>query len=308
MTFQLQQLSLNDSNSDKVSLGSGYPDSLWHNPALMQAVADLHGLEAYQLICRKGNEVVAVLPLYEKKFLSYRTLVKPVTTYYQGISFRFEQESPPSRRLLDVLAITTEMAKYLDARYKKIQITLSPENPDVRGFLWNKLQARPLYTFRQDLSEPLAPLRDEREKLKKAAQEGYSLAEEFVPKRFFELQKALDGKKSRSLGVSYKGLSGFIKTLHSAGLLQQFNLYQGNTIVSSNILLHDGGEVAYSILRATDAEALKKGASSYHSMCLIRTMSKSCKILDFCGANTPDVARFKAALGMKLTVFYQISK
>ncbi|HOH96977.1 MAG TPA: hypothetical protein PL188_01575 [Candidatus Cloacimonadota bacterium] len=308
MTYDLQLLNVADAFSECVSLGKRYYGSLWHNPLFMKEVARLHNLAAYQLICRKGQEVVAVLPLYEKSFLSYRTLVKPVSSYYQAICFKFEEESSEARRLLDTLSITSDIARFLDSKYKKLQITLSPENLDTRGFLWNSLNARPLYTFRQVVSEPLNPLRDEREKLKKAEQEGYHFGEEYVPKRFFELQKALDGKKNRALGVSYKGLTGLFNALHQAGLVRQFNLYQGKTIVSSNILLHDGGDVAFSILRATDAEALKKGASSYHSMCLIKAMSDSCRILDFCGANVPDVARFKAALGMELTAFFQIYK
>jgi len=40
---------------------------------------------------------------------------------------------------------------------------------------------------------------------------------------------------------------------------------------------------------------------------LSRHLPSTTKILDFCGANIREVARFKAALGLDLRVYYHIS-
>lgn len=40
---------------------------IWIDPRFMLAVQELHQLEALQLLCHKGEQLVAVLPLYRKK-------------------------------------------------------------------------------------------------------------------------------------------------------------------------------------------------------------------------------------------------
>ncbi|MCD8479056.1 MAG: hypothetical protein LRZ88_01740 [Candidatus Cloacimonetes bacterium] len=53
---------------------------------------------------------------------------------------------------------------------------------------------------------------------------------------------------------------------------------------------------------------MKQGAATYHSAKLIDQLPPHCQGLDYCGANVPEVARFKAALGLKLKAFYSLSK
>jgi len=99
----------------------------------------------------------------------------------------------------------------------------------------------------------------------------------------------------------------FYRELHEHGLLRQFNIYYKNEIVSANIILSDGGELAYTIILATQEDAMKLGAATLHSVELSRHLPSTTKILDFCGANIREVARFKAALGLDLRVYYHIS-
>lgn len=213
---------------------------------------------------------------------------------------------PPNRRLLDALQITGALAKYLKSNYRKMQINLTPEITDVRGFVWNGLKAKPLYTFTHDLAKPLQPLSDERKQLNRAVETGFVFGEEFVPMRYIELMKAMQTRKNHHTDMDYPRLAKHLDQLHEAGLMRQYNLYMGGNIVSANILLHNNTRTAYTISRATDIEALKQGASSWHSKCLIEALAGEFDYLDFCGANDPDVGRFKAALGLELRLFFQI--
>jgi hypothetical protein len=278
----------------------------WHKPEFMAAIADLHHVKGLQLQVYKGEELFALLPLFERSKMGIKAIVAPVGAYYQGISFAFEANVSAPRKLLDTTAVCGEIAGYLAARYRRVHFRLNPENTDVRGFSWNGFKASPLYTFRSSAAAELPSLPDERKKLRTAQNLGMSLEERFDSEVFIRLQKDLDQRKSHKLGISYSGLQSFVEKLFSAGLLKQFNVLWDGKPVSSNILLHDGGDVAYTLFQATAEDAMRKGAATFHSLSLLQHLPAGTRIFDYCGANVQEVARFKAALGLELVNFYQI--
>ena len=280
--------------------------SFWLNPFLMHSVAEMSGTETLQLLCFKGETLMAAMPLYERTAMRIKRLIAPVGAYYQGISFFNPKSGSSNRQLLDELHICEQIARFLKGRYLKISFNLNPDNYDVRGFTWSGLKAKPLYTFIHRLPKPVSPLRDERSKIKRAQAENYSFTEEFYPEQFIEMQKNLLQRKRYDTGITYARLLAWIKTLHQDGLLMQFNLKRGDRIISANIVLGDDGDTAYTVLRATCSEGLKTGASSLHSVLLIQALKDRYCQLDFCGANLPEVARFKAAFGFELKLFFQI--
>jgi len=294
-----------DTTSLKLESTSGH--DFWYNPHFMQAISTMHEVKALLLRAYKGDELVAILPLYERRKFSLKSLICPVGAYYQGLHTFFPPHTSRTRVLLDTCSIAADIAAFLNSRYPKIKFKLHPDNLDVRGFTWNKLKAIPLYTFVHDTGEELRLLPDEKKSLKKAHTEGMVIKEDFDPDSFFTLQSALDKRKNHSLGVSYAGLKAFMEYLHTQNLLRQFNVIQGTEVVSTNILYYDGGKIAYSVFKASKPEAMKRGAATLHSVSLVDQMPQGCLQLDFCGANIPDIARFKAALGLSLKVFYQIS-
>ncbi|MCB5271960.1 MAG: hypothetical protein LHW56_08960 [Candidatus Cloacimonetes bacterium] len=300
------QIELLDIGSDGIrKLPSRY--SFWHDPEFMAALADMHGVRALQLQVYKGEELLAILPLYERRKLGFKALVAPSGTYYQGISFAFEEGSNPSRVILDTTAICVKIAGFLAKKYKRINFRLNPDNTDVRGFTWAGYKAVPLYTFRQFIGSELCILADQRKNMRVAEELGMELLEDFNLDAFFNLQKDLEDRKQHHLGISHSRMRAFFTRMHEQGLLKQFNIYQGSEVVSSNILFTDNGEVAYTVNLATSPEAMRQGAAVYHSLALAEHLPENTKILDFCGANIKEVARFKAALGLDLQSFYHIS-
>ena len=280
---------------------------VWANPVFLQAVAELQQAEARLLVLRKGEQVVALMPLFEKKQLGMRRLFCPMSAYYQGLWFFWQEGREAGRNLLDELKASSEAASYLRSRYKRAQFNLAPHNLDVRGFTWAGYQARPFYTFTQELSEPMSMLKDERKKIKMAGEQGYSLDERFLPEVFIGMFKDLYHRKNKELGLSYGRFQKWMERLHGEGLLAQFNLLRDEKVVSTNLLL--GGpddDTGYSILRSSLPDEMKHGASALHSVLLVERLADRFARLDFCGGNTPEVARFKAALGFRLRQFFKI--
>ena len=282
---------------------------LWINPDFMLAVQNLHNCEAKQLVCYKGDEIKAVMPLYEKKKLGISYLICPTSSYYQGLWFYNLGKKGENRRLLDELNISSDIAIWLNAHYRKMQFKLMPENYDVRGFTWKNFKAIPLYTFSYDFQEPLKILYDERKRLIKASAYNYQLDEQFFPEEFIHLLKILYQRINKNLGLSYNAFQNWMEDLYRHNLLSQFNLRREGKVVSSNIVLVGKEDNrAYSILQSTLPEEMKNGASIVHYLSFIESLRGRFDKIDFCGGNTPDVARFKAAMGFKLELFFMIKK
>ena len=275
----------------------------------MLAVQNLHNCEAKQLVCYKGDEIKAVMPIYEKKKLGISYIICPVSSYYQGLWFYNLGNRGENRRLLDELNISSEIAIWLNAHYRKMQFKLMPENYDVRGFTWKNFKAIPLYTFSYDFQEPLKILYDERKRLIKASAYNYQLDEQFFPEEFIHLLKILYQRINKNLGLSYNAFQNWMEDLYRHNLLSQFNLRREGKVVSSNIVLVGKEDNrAYSILQSTLPEEMKNGASIVHYLSFIESLRGRFDKIDFCGGNTPDVARFKAAMGFKLELFFMIKK
>lgn len=282
---------------------------LWINPDFMLAVQNLHNCEAKQLVCYKGDEIKAVMPLYEKKKLGISYLICPTSSYYQGLWFYNLGKKGENRRLLDELNISSDIAIWLKAHYKKMKFKLMPENYDVRGFTWKNYKAKPLYTFTYDFQEPLKLLYDEKTKLSKASIYNYQLDEQFLPEEFIHLLKILYQRLNKDLGLAYSAFQKWMEDLYQHQILSQFNLRREGKVVSSSLVL--GGKEddrAYLIMLSTLPEEMKNGASVVHYLTFIESLRGRFDKIDFCGGNNPDVARFKAAMGFKLELFFIIEK
>jgi hypothetical protein len=279
---------------------------LWLRSELMAATAELDQAEAGYLCCYKGDVLKAVMPVYEKKRLGLRRLVAPLGSYYQGIWTQDKPAAAVSRELLNNLNLCAELAKYLKARYQRLRVNLHPHNADVRGFTWNGIKAVPLYTFVHDLSQPVSLLKDEKVKLKHALEQDYRFGERFEPEPFIARLKQLYERKHHTSGLNFHRLQRWMEALFAAGLLRQFNLTREGGIASSNILLCADRDIAYSVMRTTAPEDLGRGASALHTLKLAEALKGEVGSIDFCGANQPEVARFKAAFGFELKIFFQL--
>ena len=280
---------------------------LWCKADLMNAAAAFNGLEPKLANVYKGEELVAQMPLYEKKHLGFVRLVPALGAYYQGVHFNHPFGTSPARNALDELRICSDLALFLKKHYKRFSVTLAPHNYDVRGFIWNKIKAQPFYTYIHDYGVDTEPLGKERRKLRNASKEGYTFEEFLDVSAYIELTKAMVGRKGMQPVKDDDKIKNFIEDLAKSGLLRQHNVCRDGKIVSINIMLQGDAEIAYSLFRSTAEEELSKGVSLWHTHMLIETLKSRCKVLDLCGANVPDVARFKGAMGHQLQLFFRIS-
>lgn len=280
---------------------------VWCKADLMNAAGALSDLEPKLINVYKGEELVAQMPLYEQRRLGLTRLTPAQGSYYQGIHFYHSEGISPTRSALDELRISSEIAVFLKKHYKKFSAVLAPSNYDMRGFIWNKIKVVPLYTYVHDYAAPCQPMGKERRKLRLADKEGYTFEEFLDASTFVELTQAMIDRKSMRPFRGFDRLQTYIEDLAKVGLIKQQNVCRDGKIVSINILLQGDPSAAYSLYRCTVKAELSKGVSLWHTHMMIQAMESRCKVLDFCGANIPEVARFKGSMGHQLKLFFRIS-
>lgn len=293
------------SAEEGMTLPSRY--GLWHDPFFMRTVGELHGVLPYQIQVYKGEELIGIMPVYERRRMGLKALVAPVGTYYQGLSTFFLPQTSTQRMLLDTITISERIAKFLTDNYRRVNIRLNPGNTDVRGFTWNGINARPLYTFSQYRDEEPFVMPEQRRYLRKAEKEGLVLKEAYDLDSFLRLQEDLDKRKDHDMGISYEALGVYLDALHEKGMIKQVNVYQEDEIILSAIMLWGGNEIIYTLYIAGSEASYALGASALQNRMTLSLLPEEITISDFCGANIRDVARFKGAMGLSLSVFYQLS-
>lgn len=283
------------------------PDiSLWCKRQWMEALAELHQIDVNYLICEEAGNIVAYMPIYSKHRLGMKRAYSPVMAYYNPIHFILPNSSRQNRNLLRKHEISTAIAVFLKKAFLKLSINLSPENYDVRGFTWSGFKAVPLYTFIQDLQAKAQLFPEQQRKLNIALKQDFSFDESFDPEPFIKLLYELYEYKEHDFKLSPKRLLDFLTKQHDIGLIRQYNIRSEKNIASADILLCDETDTTFAILRATTEAARKNGISVLQNVSDARELNTKYKFLDFCGANISGPARFKAAFGYDLKVFFRI--
>ncbi|MBM4399087.1 MAG: hypothetical protein FJ041_01985 [Candidatus Cloacimonetes bacterium] len=289
-------------DSAKVSL------PVWYNPVWMQSIADLYGILPQILICSKDQRDIAYLPYYTKKLLTLKKAYNPVLVYYCPLIFIYEARKNLNRDLLFEYEIIKEMGGYLNKNYRRINLNLSPDIYDSRGFKDAGLTTKPLYTFTLDLKEDTLFFPDEMKKLRRAQKQDFSFDTVFELNGFLELLYSMYDRKTHTFPITRNDLKNLLLKLHEAEIIDQYNIRDGNGIVSSQIVLKEVGRKVYCWLAATEAAALNKGASILMYWQLFQHLKTDYQNCDLCGANSSGPARLKAALGAELKLFFQVSK
>lgn len=168
-------------------------------------------------------------------------------------------------------------------------------------------KAKPLYTYVWPTGVEPQPLNDERKRLKLAESRGYTHDEVYDPDCFVRLYKAMNERKGQDPGISLAKLTDFFGSLHAQGLLVPKNIRLGTEVVSVDYVLGNGTGTGYAVIKASKEEEMAYGVSGLHTMIILDSFKDRYTEIDFCGANVPDVARFKAAMGLSLKLFFQVA-
>lgn len=283
------------------------PPSVWFHPMWMSAVAELHDASAQYLSVHEHQNLVAIIPIYIKKWLLKRKAYNPVMAYYSPIRYFLPLTGFPNKDLIRRHEINNAIATFLKKEFSTVSLNLHPENIDMRGFTWNGFGATPLYTFTQNCHENPLIFAEERAKLRIAERQNYSFERRFDFPQFCDLLYKLYDLKNHDFGISAPRLLEFLQKVEKTGLIRQYNIVSHGEIHCADILICDGSDTAYALLRATSDKSRKLGASGMQNIMSTKAVADEYSFMDFLGGNVPGPARFKASFGYQLKMFFRIT-
>ncbi|MBM3120174.1 MAG: hypothetical protein FJ006_11640 [Chloroflexi bacterium] len=277
---------------------------VWFDARWMEGMREYFKFHPHILLCERAGNLAALLPVYEKRVLSHRRAVIPMLNFYQPLC-HFDKSENPNRSLLNQLETTQAIAAWLRQYYRKVNLSLHPDNYDVRGFSWEGYKALPRYTMYYDTTTVATLFKDEKNALHRAQRQDYQFQRGFEPQRFTDLLYALYQRKKVDFPVAAPVLSGFLSAMHDSQVIRQYNVLKDGRIVSANIVITDRDRV-YTWMRASEEDDLKTGVSVFHSVRLYDELSQEYALIDMCGANSASTARFKTGMGGKLKLFFHV--
>jgi len=241
--------------------------------------------------------------------MRFRYTFNPIQFSYCQISFYYSKRAKTHENRQIETEITSYLANVLKTSFSKIEIKLLPDIYDTRGFQRNKLLISPLYTFLIDTAQQNYSY-NQIKNIKKAQSLNLTIDHNINPKGYLGLlQSRMDyrGLWGKQRANIYKNL---LDLSHNCSFIKAYSIYSENQLIAFRmIILDQENSYAYDWFTASDQFSMKNGVNSYLLDYVIKDLCQTgIKHFDLCGANIPEVSKFKNDFGGDLLVYFFVKK
>jgi hypothetical protein len=208
------------------------------------------------------------------------------------------------REEVDCDRVFNQIVEEIRRDYVSASFDLHPGIIDVRPFQWAGWTSEVRYTYQTTLKDwnPNTAESTLRRRARRAAAAGVSIADNLSPADFATLWC-----RSQKAGADSNALRTLLVSLLDRGLCQLWGAYlPDGTLAACTSLLFDGA-TAYYWLAAFDRGEPHHGASNQLlHMEILRNLGSTADLLDWVGANTPSIARYKQSFGPCLVSYQRV--
>ena len=260
---------------------------------------------SYELIgVPDRDRLSAGILVYVRQRGPYRLAVVPPLTQYTSPLFRAPLRETDINRRVSVLDALIEA---LQKRYHSIELHLHPSLNDVRPFVWQRWQVRPLYTHRLDMQDSDGLLADASKSVDRRIRDTKSDyviaptddAADITTRHVFERYR----HNGRTPPFSEEAHSQLLKELSAGGMAVIYSARRMDGSIEGGQAMLVDASGAYSWSGASAPGPAK-------TLMIRKTMqdmkARGCRYFDFVGANTPSIAEFKRSFGAPLTTYYRV--
>ena len=285
-----------------------YP--IWGQESFINCFSEALGYKSREILITKKGNILCRYRFFIKNLLFTKHIVQIPLYYYYYLHFEPTERERENKTQLQQLEITELLAKYIKEKYTTINMNLYYTQFDVRGFMWNQLTARPLYTYIIDTkkhnSKEYFPQVSSR--IRKV-QDIVTSNDIFYPEVFWELHDTTYKRQNKKHAVGRKECLDLLARLYSLQYLQQVNIVHDSRIIDSHLLLNDNIALwSYHWQSGKHPDYLKLGVDSFSIDTKINIKKRDFNYIDMCGANIKKIACFKAGFAGDLHVYYKIQK
>lgn len=271
-----------------------------------------HGVVKF-LGFREGDSLLAAcaLTFSKRKGVTICRSSPTSVTPFGGLLFAPAQGLPTRRvesRFDEIVSLINEYLKRESVHHAILNNHCSLI--DVRAFLWSGWTASLRYTYQQDLSD-LPTLwktmnNDIRRSYVKSERSGFAISGG-DPEEFYDLLKTTYEDKGQVFGESFeliRALHELIETKGRGKLLVARD--QGKAVAARYVLWDE--KRGYYWLAGSKREYRTSGVNAYLTWKALETLAGKARTIDWCGANTPPIARYKSSFNPQLVPYYSVSR
>jgi hypothetical protein len=253
--------------------------------------------------------LIGLLPLWLDQKLGFRAPNRaPATPYLGPVIALPEHPAKSAAKMEQLVELLTPTLK----RYPLGRIFLPPEMNDVRPFISRGFAVLPRYTNRIIFhpKKELSFLPQLRNKIRRAEKAGLTVAPSEDVETLVQLDKATYTRQGKKPIFSENFLRQLMKQMTAEGWGRMWICHspQGKAL-ACRVVLQD--ELwGYDLLAASsdrEGDEEEVGAGPYLVAQILEHLRRKVFGYDFCGANMPSIATFKASFGGNLEPFFCIN-
>ncbi len=271
------------------------------NTSLLRAFAKASQSELSFVSATSETRCEAWIPVFIKKKAGMPMAIHPQLLPYVPVVFHPEVTFSQAH----LQEIFEDFAKILTLYSKRLLINLATDFQDIRGFQWKGIKATPRYTYILPLNDDIKYQRLKYRDIKKAGKLNPTVREEFDFELFLKLKKETYELQTKRFPYDDVTHMELLKSLAETGCLKQYILRVEQEDVSTQLIL-EGDRKIYTWQGFTRRDFLREGITTWFNDYLIRTFRNTHDSFDFCGANIPEIAKYKSGFGGTLTAYYQL--
>ena len=274
----------------------------------LRAISEATGGEFKIIGCYDNGRLAGGCALYLTRMPEGKAAKFPPLTKYNGLVLLQRDSNYPYKEELMAHGIMNAIIDYLEKNFDYVILINHPGLIDVRPFIWRGWDTQVKYTYIVDLQERFFISRDIERRAKIAQDSGIYIEESYDPHIFYDLWLKSFRRHKRNPPLDRANLLRLFNTLQERNALKMFVARnKENAAVASNVYIEDKNILFYWVA-AFDPAYSGSGANQYLIKYTLEKFRDKFLSIDFVGADTPTIARYKATFGGRLVAHYQISK
>ncbi len=298
------------------SFVTGSPQgSIYSRASYLNVLCTTAGGSFRILACKRGDEIVGGIALYETSQKFGRAVTSRLLLYYNGIVLKEHSTKYPSMCSSRDLAIFSELIKSLDSSgYCRVSLQSRGGFTDARAFIDSGWSARPSYSYVVDLRDIETALslveQNQRRLVARCEDEGMSFAEDDDFDSFFSMHFDTHRRKNAPLYLPREQYRKYFEMLGSLGMVRLFQVRtKDGRSVAAQLTLTCKHPVCHTVCAAADEEFLKFGTTPFLRVKSFERLAElGYEANDLTDAALNPVTKFKSQLGGELKLNLVLSK
>jgi hypothetical protein len=282
-------------------------------PEYLEALCEATGATFRIVAAFLNDELVAGVPLYERRTRSGLVVGNRTLLYYNGIVLNLPARKYHSDETSLTQTVLAALEQELSALgYAHVLLHNDASLTDLRPFLaagWTPSLSYTYVVRLEDLDAQWERVdQNLRRLIRRCEREGVIYREDDDFDALFRLHLETHRRKGAPLYLPEAAFARYFRRLHAAGLARLGHAVLGERVIASQLMLTGSGKTSHTVCAGADEEYLRLGASAFlRWQGFVSLAGAGYAANDLTDAALNPVTRFKSQFGGELTPTWSIA-